>query len=112
MALGLPHTGGHFTPAVPPGSFSLAPFGLALVSILWAYDGWEDVTFVAGEVKDPRRNLPRAIIIGTLAVISIYVLANLAYLVVLPVEQIRTRRSSPPTSPRSSSVRPAWCSSR
>lgn len=88
LALGLPHTGGHFTPAVPPGSISVSAFGLALVSILWAYDGWEDVTFVAGEVEDPRRNLPRGIIIGTLAVIFIYALANLAYLAVLPVDQI------------------------
>jgi len=46
------------------------------------------VTFVAGEVQDPRRNLPRGIIIGTIAVIAIYALANLAYLAVLPVDQI------------------------
>src|SRR5690242_17799317 len=88
LALGLPHTGGHFTPAVPTGSISVSAFGLALVSVLWAYDGWEDVTFVAGEVQDPRRNLPRGIIIGTIAVIAIYALANLAYLAVLPVDQI------------------------
>ncbi|HKV50201.1 MAG TPA: amino acid permease [Gemmatimonadaceae bacterium] len=88
LALGLPHTGGHFSPATPPGSISVSAFGLALVSILWAYDGWEDVTFVAGEVANPRRNLPRGIIIGTLAVIFIYALANLAYLAVLPVDQI------------------------
>ena len=50
--------------------------------MLWAFDGWADLSFVAGEVKDPRRKLPRAIIIGTLAVIAIYLLANLAYLAV------------------------------
>ena len=88
FALGLPHTGGHYTPAAPEGSFSFGAFGLALVSVLWAYDGWEDVTFVAGEVKDPRRVMPRAIIIGTIAVIAIYLLANLAYLAVLDVGQI------------------------
>ena len=88
LALGLPHTGGHFTPAVPPGSFSIAPFGLALVGVLWAFDGWADLSFVAGEVKDPRRNLPRALIIGTLAVIAIYLLANVAYLSVLTVGEI------------------------
>jgi amino acid transporter len=88
FALGLPHTGGHYTPAAPAGSFTFGAFGLALVSVLWAYDGWEDVTFVAGEVKDPRRVMPRAIIIGTLAVIAIYLLANLAYLAVLDVNQI------------------------
>ena len=70
LTLGLPETGGHFTPAVPPGSFSIAPFGLALVAVLWAYDGWADLTFAAGEIKDPQRNLPRALIGGTLAVIA------------------------------------------
>jgi basic amino acid/polyamine antiporter, APA family len=90
--IGLPQTGGHFTPAVPPGSFHVAAFGLALVSVLWAFDGWADLSFVSGEVRDPRRALPRAIIIGTLAVIAIYILANLAYLSVMPVEEIRHSR--------------------
>ena len=90
FAVGLPHTGGgHFTPATPQGSFSIAPFGLALVSVLWAYDGWADLSFMAGEVENPRRNLPRALIGGTLAVIAIYLLANLAYLAVLPVDELR-----------------------
>jgi basic amino acid/polyamine antiporter, APA family len=89
FAIGLPRTGGHFTPAVPPGSFSIAPFGLALVSVLWVFDGWADLSFVAGEVKDPRRTLPRALIGGTLAVLAIYILANLAYLSVMSVEEIR-----------------------
>ena len=92
FALGLPETGGNYTPAAPSGSFSMAPFGLALVSVLWAFDGWADLSFVGGEVKDPRRVLPRALIIGTLAVIVIYLLANLAYLAVLDVEQIRRSR--------------------
>jgi amino acid transporter len=92
FSLGLPETGGNYTPAVPPGSFSIAPFGLALVSVLWAFDGWADLSFVGGEVKDPRRVLPRALIIGVLAVIGIYILANLAYLAVLSVEEIRTSR--------------------
>ncbi|HEX2717103.1 MAG TPA: amino acid permease, partial [Gemmatimonadaceae bacterium] len=89
FAIGLPQTGGHFTPASPAGSFSIAPFGLALVSVLWAFDGWADLSFVAGEVKDPRRTLPRALITGTLAVIVIYLLANLAYLSVMSVDEIR-----------------------
>jgi amino acid transporter len=89
FAIGLPKTGGHFTPAMPPGSFSIAPFGLALVSVLWAYDGWADLSFIAGEVKDPRRNLPRALILGTVAIIAIYLLANVAYLAVMSVDEIR-----------------------
>jgi amino acid transporter len=92
LAIGLPRTGGHFSPAVPPGSFHIAAFGLALVSVLWAFDGWADLSFVSGEVRAPRRVLPRAIIIGTLAVIAIYLLANVAYLAVMPVEEIRTSK--------------------
>jgi amino acid transporter len=90
--LGLPKTGGHFTPALPPGSFSVSAFGLALVSVLWAFDGWADLSKVGGEVQDPRRNLPRGIVLGTLSVIVIYLLANIAYLSVLPIEEIRTAR--------------------
>jgi len=89
LAIGLPRTGGHYTPAAPEGSFHIAAFGLALVSVLWAFDGWADLSFVAGEVKEPRRTLPRAIIIGTVAVIVIYLLANLGYMAVMPVEEIR-----------------------
>ena len=89
LVLGLTQTGGHFTPAVPPGSFNIARFGLALVSVLWVYDGWADVSFVGGEVQDPERNLPRVLIGGTLIVITLYALANVAYLAVLPVEEIR-----------------------
>jgi APA family basic amino acid/polyamine antiporter len=89
LAVGLPQTGGHYTPALPPGSFSFARFGLALVSVLWVYDGWADVSFVGGEVKDPEKNLPRVLIFGTLIIIALYLLANVAYLAVLPVEEIR-----------------------
>jgi amino acid transporter len=92
LALGLPATGGHFTPAAPPGSFSVSAFGLALVSVLWAFDGWGDLAKVAGEVDDPRRTLPRAIVLGTLAIIAIYLLANVAYLSVLSIEEIRGAR--------------------
>ena len=51
---------------------------------LWAYDGWNNVTMVASEVRKPQRNLPLALIVGTLAVIAIYLLTNLAYFYVLP----------------------------
>ena len=89
IVIGIPKTGGHFTPVAPAGSFSIAPFGLALVSVLWAYDGWADLAFISGEVKDPGRNLPRALIFGTIAVIVIYLLANIAYLGVMPVGEVR-----------------------
>lgn len=90
LALGLPQTGGeNFTPGTPPGSFAMAAFGFALVSVLWAFDGWADLSFVSGEVKDPRRTLPRALIFGMMAVIFIYALANLAYLAVLSIDEMR-----------------------
>ena len=77
----------HFT-AASAGPLAVGSIGLALVSVLWAYDGWADLSFASGEVTDPGRNLPRAIILGTLALIGIYVLTNLAYLYVLPIEAI------------------------
>lgn len=92
LFIGLPKTGGHFTPAAPAGSFSMAAFGLALVSTLWAFDGWADLAYNAGEVKDPQRNLPRALIGGTLLVVAIYLAANVAYLAVLPIEKIRVSK--------------------
>lgn len=67
---------------------SLPLIGLAFISMLWVYDGWADLTFVSGEVKRPQRNLPLALIGGTLAVITIYLLANLAYLHLLDINQI------------------------
>ncbi len=63
-------------------------FGIALVAVMWAYDGWADLTFMAGEVKDPARTLPRALLGGTAIVIAIYLVVNAAYMYVLPVEEM------------------------
>ena len=76
------------TAAAPAGSIAIGSMGLAIVSILWAYDGWGDLSFASGEVKDPQRNLPRAIILGTLAIIGIYVATNLAYLYVNSIDAV------------------------
>jgi len=70
------------------GTVQPASFGLALVSVLWAYDGWGDLSFVGGEVRDPERNLPRALVLGTLSVIAIYLLVNAAYLYLIPIDQM------------------------
>ena len=67
-------------------------FGLALISVLWAYDGFADLSFAAGEVANPQRNLPRAIIIGTLAILTIYLSANVAYLYVSPIDKVAQSR--------------------
>jgi len=67
----------------------LSPFLLAMVAILWAYDGWGDLAFVGGEVKDPQRNLPRAMFIGTGSVVALYLAANLVYLHLIPIQQVK-----------------------
>lgn len=73
----------------------MAGFGAAMLGALWAYDGWSNVTIVAGEVKNPQRNLPLALIGGLLIVIALYVFANLAYLYVLnPTEIASVAKSS------------------
>jgi amino acid transporter len=74
------------------GPLLIGNMGLALVSILWAYDGWADLSFASGEVKEPQRNLPRAIILGTLAIIVIYLLTNVAYLYVNPIATVARSR--------------------
>jgi APA family basic amino acid/polyamine antiporter len=68
-------------------------FGLALIGVLWSYGGWQHASFVAGEVKNARRNVPRAMIGGALVVTGVYLLTNLAYLFLLPVDKIAGSRS-------------------
>ncbi|MBI3578155.1 MAG: amino acid permease [Ignavibacteriales bacterium] len=75
------------------GSQMTAAFGLAMISALWAYDGWIDVTLTAGEFKNPERNVPMSLFIGTIAVIVLYLSANLAYAYVIPINAM-------PGSPR------------
>jgi len=94
FVLGGSHGGSieHLT-ATAAGPVSTGAMGLALVSVLWAYDGWGDLTFAGGEVKNPQRTLPRAIILGTLALIAIYVLTNLAYVYINPITAIADPRN-------------------
>ena len=68
----------------------LAGIMAALTGAFFAYDGWVNITMVAGEVKSPQKNIPRSLFIGVLTCIVIYVLVNQAYLYVMPVEQIAT----------------------
>jgi len=70
-------------------SVGLSSFLLAMVAILWAYDGWADLAFVGGEVKDPQKILPRALLIGTATVVVLYLSANLVYLYLIPIEQMK-----------------------
>lgn len=81
---------GHSHPPdrVPPGPLTFAGFIAALVAALWAYDGWNNVSMVASEVKNPQRNLPLALIGGTAGVIGIYLLANAAYFRILAPSEV------------------------
>lgn len=69
-------------------------FGAAMLAALWAYDGWNNMPMVAGEVQNPGRNVPRALIFGMLVVLLVYGLANLAYHVALPMDEIVSARST------------------
>lgn len=84
LALGHPHAP---VTATPPALTS-AGFFAALVAALWAYDGWNNVSMVASEVRQPQRNLPLSLIGGTLAVIAIYIFANWAYFRVLAPQDV------------------------
>ena len=74
------------------GGASLASgFGIAMIGVLWAYEGWQYVTFSAGETVNPQRNFPRALLIGSAALIGIYLVANVAYLAALgPIKAAQT----------------------
>lgn len=80
--------GGSVANFQPLGSASgftqwIAPFGVAMVAVLWAYDGWIETTYVGSEILDPARNLPRSIILSTLIVVALYSLVSIAYVYVL-----------------------------
>ena len=85
----------HFrTPVSAPQWTGLQAFGAAMLSALWACDGWAYMPMVAGEVKNPERNIPRALTIGVLVVLALYGLANLAYFWALPFDEILTANSN------------------
>lgn len=84
LVLGQPHS----PDTTPAPSLTFAGFVAALVAALWAYDGWNNVSMVASEVRDPQRNLPLALIGGTFGVICIYLLANAAYFRILTPAEV------------------------
>lgn len=77
----------HFTP-VWTGGVSVSLLATALVPIMWTYDGWCDLSFMSGEVRSPGRTLPRALLLGTAAIVVIYLVINAAYVYVLPVPEM------------------------
>jgi len=70
-------------------SFSIKFFGLALIAVLWTYDGWYGINCAAEEIKNPGKNIPRGLILGTLSVTLIYFLVNIVYVSALPVERMK-----------------------
>jgi APA family basic amino acid/polyamine antiporter len=69
-----------------PGGGLLTAFGVAMIAVLWSYDGWYGFTPLAGEARDPQRTIPRGLIGGTVVVLLLYVLMNLLYVRVLPIQ--------------------------
>ncbi len=75
-------------PSMPHGWDLIGAYMAAIAGAFWAYDGWNNITFVAGEIKDPQRNIPKSLFFGLSFCIIIYVLVNLAYIYVLPIDKM------------------------
>jgi APA family basic amino acid/polyamine antiporter len=75
------------TLGLSPGQL-VSALGVGLIAVFWAYDGWVYITWVAGEVKEPRRNVPLAMLFGVLAVAAIYLSMNLTYVYALPLREV------------------------
>ena len=85
----------HFAAPADRGSWSgFAPFSAAVLAALWAYDGWNQMPMVAGEVQRPERNVPRALVGGVFIVTLVYCLANLSYLFALPFPEVANSNST------------------
>jgi basic amino acid/polyamine antiporter, APA family len=81
------HAPGGLTMGLGPGQL-ISALGVGLIAVFWAYDGWVYITWVAGEVKNPRRNVPLAMVLGVLVVGAIYLAMNMTYVYALPLNEI------------------------
>lgn len=83
----------HWAPApagpAEAGGIPWLGFGVALVAVLWAYDGWHFLSFAAGEVRQPAKTIPRSLLLGTVLVFAVYLVVNAAYYAVLDPAEIR-----------------------
>jgi basic amino acid/polyamine antiporter, APA family len=77
-----------FLGPLPAGGSLLAGFGVAMIAIFWAYDGWYGMTNLAGEMRSPEKDLPRGLILGTLGITTLYLILNVVYLRALPVDSL------------------------
>ena len=89
LALLFAHATPAWTPVVPPVARPVAAFGVAMIAVLWANDAWYCVTWIAGEMKQPQRDLPRALFAGISLLTLVYLTVNIAYLYALPMDQLR-----------------------
>jgi APA family basic amino acid/polyamine antiporter len=89
LALAVQRVDPVFTPVVPPVDRPLAAFGVAMIAVMWTYEGWYYLAFAAGEVRDAARTVPRALILGTIALTLIYVAVNVAYVFALSLEEMQ-----------------------
>jgi APA family basic amino acid/polyamine antiporter len=69
-------------------SSGITAFGLAMIGVLWSFGGWHHTSFLAGEAKNSNRNIPRAMVYGTIIVLLVYILTNMAYMFLLPLNEI------------------------
>lgn len=76
------------------GFAGFSAFGTAMLAALWAYDGWNNLSMVAGEIKEPQRNIPRSFILGMFTILIIYLLTNWAYFYSLPLSEVQSSSSS------------------
>jgi APA family basic amino acid/polyamine antiporter len=83
----------HSLPEAPSSASFVTGIGIALIAVFWAYDGWVYVTFVAGEVKNPQRNLPRALIWGLMLVGVVYISINTVYVYALPMNEVAAQEA-------------------
>jgi APA family basic amino acid/polyamine antiporter len=102
---------GHLAPLLPePHRGLVSSIGLALVAVLWAYDGWNDLVMVSGEIRNPERNVVRALAWGMATIVGLYLLVNLAYHYALTIsemskaERVAEAAVAPILGPRGASV--------
>jgi APA family basic amino acid/polyamine antiporter len=81
-----------------PNLTAIQAFGAAMLAALWAYEGWNNMPMAAGEIEQPGKNVPRALIVGSLVILAIYLLTNLAYFHALPVSAIANASSDYPVA--------------
>lgn len=90
MAIAAARVTPEFAPLVPAEvARPIASFGVAMIAVLWTYEAWYFVTYAAGEIKDPQRNVPRALVGGILLLTTIYVVVNVAYFFALTIDEMR-----------------------